>query len=143
MGLYDGFRISVSGMDAQLRRLRVIASNLANANSTRSVTGRTYRRKDIVFAAVPLEEGPAMHGDGRTGLRKVVTAGVVEDKGPLRRVYLPGHPDADKEGFVEFPNVEPFEEMMNMMEAIRSYEANVMTFNASKEMIKKVFEVWR
>ena len=143
MGLYDGFQISVSGMDAQMRRMRLISSNLANAGSTRSTTGQTYRRKEIVFAAVPLQDGRKVGLDGRDGLRRVTTVGVVEDPSPFRRLHMPGHPDADEKGFVEFPNVERFEEMVNLMEAFRSYEANLMTFNASKEMMKKAFEIWR
>lgn len=143
MGLYDGFKISVSGMDAQMRRMRLISSNLANAGSTRSVTGQTYRRKEILFAAVPLQEGRKVGFDGRDGLRRVTTVGVIEDPRPFRRLHIPGHPDADEKGFVEFPNVERFEEMVNLMEAFRSYEANLMTFNASKEMMKKAFEIWR
>ena len=143
MGLYDGFQISVSGMDAQMRRMRLISSNLANAGSTRSATGQTYRRKEIVFAAMPLEKGSKLGLDGMDGLRRVTTVGVVEDPSPFRRLHIPGHPDADEQGFVEFPNVERFEEMVNLMEAFRSYEANLMTFNASKEMMKKAFEIWR
>ena len=143
MGLYDGFQISVSGMDAQMRRMRLISSNLANAGSTRSTTGQTYRRKEIVFAAVPLENRGKLGIDGMDGLRRVTTVGVVEDPRPFRRLHIPGHPDADEKGFVEFPNVERFEEMVNLMEAFRSYEANLMTFNASKDMMKKAFEIWR
>ena len=143
MGLYDGFQISSSGMDAQMRRMRLIASNLANAGSTRSVTGETYRRKDIVFAALPLEKASKLGIGGMDGLRRVTTVGVVEDPSPFRRLHIPGHPDADENGFVEFPNVERFQEMVNLMEAFRSYEANLMTFNASKDMMKKAFETWR
>jgi flagellar basal-body rod protein FlgC len=130
-------------MDAQMRRMRLIASNLANAGSTRSATGETYRRKELVFAAVPLEERGKLGIDGMDGLRRVTTVGVVEDPSPFRRLHMPGHPDADEKGFVEFPNVERFEEMVNLMEAFRSYEANLMTFNASKDMMKKAFEIWR
>jgi len=143
VGLFDGFQISVSGMDAQMRRMRLISSNLANAGSTRSTTGQTYRRKEIVFAAMPLEGSSKMGLDGMDGLRRVTTVGVVEDPSPFRRLHIPGHPDADEQGFVEFPNVERFEEMVNLMEAFRSYEANLMTFNASKEMMQKAFEIWR
>lgn len=143
MGLFDGFQISVSGMDAQMRRMRLISSNLANAGSTRSTTGQTYRRKEIVFAAMPLERSSKVGLDGMDGLRRVTTVGVVEDPRPFRRLHIPGHPDADEQGFVEFPNVERFEEMVNLMEAFRSYEANLMTFNASKEMMQKAFEIWR
>jgi flagellar basal-body rod protein FlgC len=143
VGLFDGFQISVSGMDAQMRRMRLISSNLANAGSTRSTTGQTYRRKEIVFAAMPLERSSKVGLDGMDGLRRVTTVGVVEDPRPFRRLHIPGHPDADEQGFVEFPNVERFEEMVNLMEAFRSYEANLMTFNASKEMMQKAFEIWR
>lgn len=143
MGLFDGFQISVSGMDAQMRRMRLISSNLANAGSTRSTTGQTYRRKEIVFAAMPLERSSKVGLDGMDGLRRVTTVGVVEDPRPFRRLHIPGHPDADEQGFVEFPNVERFEEMVNLMEAFRSYEANLMTFNASKQMMQKAFEIWR
>jgi flagellar basal-body rod protein FlgC len=130
-------------MDAQMRRMRLIASNLANMGSTRSANGQIYRRKDIVFAPVPLEQGGDLWRGRVEGLRKVASLGVVEDPRPLRRLHMPGHPDADAQGFVEFPNVEPFEEMVNMMEAFRSYEANLMTFNASKDMMKKAFDIWR
>ncbi len=143
MGLFDGFEISVSGMDAQMRRMRLIASNLANAGSTRSVDGQTYRRKEILFSAMPLNQTGGIEFDRMDELRKVSTVGVVEDQSPFRRVHMPGHPDADEQGFVEFPNVERFEEMVNMMDAFRSYEANLTTFNASKDMMKKAFEIWR
>ena len=141
MGMDDGFRISISGMDAQLRRLRLIASNMANANSTRSEGGQPYRRRDIVFAAVPLEQERAEFPGSGEDLQKVVTAGFVEDNRPFKRAYMPGHPDADDQGFVLLPNVEPFEEMINMMDAIRSYEANLTTFNAPKEMMKKALDM--
>ena len=141
MGMDDGFRVSISGMDAQLRRLRLIASNMANANSTRSEGGQPYRRRDIVFAAVPLEQEPGEFPGSGEDLQKVVTAGFVEDNRPFKRAYMPGHPDADDQGFVLLPNVEPFEEMINMMDAIRSYEANLTTFNATKEMMKKALDM--
>ena len=141
MGMDDGFRVSISGMDAQLRRLRLIASNMANANSTRSEGGQPYRRRDIVFAAVPLEQEPGKFPGSGEDLQKVVTAGFVEDNRPFKRAYMPGHPDADDQGFVLLPNVEPFEEMINMMDAIRSYEANLTTFNATKEMMKKALDM--
>lgn len=139
MGLYDGFRISSSGMDAQTRRLRLIASNLANVRSTRSANGQVYRRKDLLFAAMPLQ-GSGQEGAGQ---HLVEILGVVEDPSPLKRLYMPDHPDADKNGFVLYPNVEPFEEMVHMMDAIRTYEANISSFNASKEMIKRALEIGR
>ncbi len=143
MGAFDGFRISVSGMDAQLQRLRVVASNMANANATRSADGQVYRRKEVILASTPLENPNASWEDALARVEKVETVEIVEDTGPLKQVYMPNHPDADKKGFVQFPNVESFEEMVNMMDALRSYEANVTAFNASKDMIKKAFEIGR
>ncbi|MEW6439850.1 MAG: flagellar basal body rod protein FlgC [bacterium] len=141
--MFDGFAISVSGMEAEQRRLRVIASNLANANSTRSAAGETYRRQDVLFAAVPLERDGSEALRSSREVRKVAAVGVVEDPRPLKRLYMPSHPDADEKGFVEFPNVEPFEEVVHMMDAVRCYEANVMSFNASKEMLKRALEIGR
>ena len=143
MGLFDSFQISVSGMDAQSRRLRLVASNLANANSTRSANGEVYRRKDIVFAAIPLDEPGGGRRAQEAGLQKVAAVGVIEDPSPLKDVYMPGHPDADEKGYVKFPNVKTFEEVVHMMDAIKSYEANIMAFNTSKDMMKKAFEIGR
>ena len=141
MGLFDSFQISVSGMDAQTRRLRVVASNLANANSTRGANGEVYRRKDVVFAAVPLDQSGAAGRSHDAGMQKVKTVGVVEDLGPLKEVYMPSHPDADDRGYVKFPNVKSFEEIVNMMDAMKSYESNIMAFNTSKDMMKKALEI--
>ncbi len=143
MGLFDGFRISMSGMDAQTRRLRLVSSNLANANSTRSATGEVYRRKDIVFSAVPLDRGRGGYNSRDAGLQKVSTAAIVDDPSPLKKLFMPHHPDADKKGYVEFPNVKMFEEVVHMMDAIKSYEANVMAFNSSKDMMKKALTIGR
>jgi flagellar basal-body rod protein FlgC len=143
MPLFDGFRISVSGMDAQLRRLRTIASNLANVNSTASASGQVYRRKDVVFAPAPLDGQNSPFSPSDPAAQRVSVVKVVEDPRPLKSVFMPGHPDADEQGFVQFPNVEPFEEVVHMMDALRSYEANIATFNASKDMMKKALEIGR
>jgi len=143
MSMFDGFRVSLSGMDVQSKRLRLVASNLANAGSTRTPDGTVYRRKDILLGAAPLESKDGSWA-GRSGaFQKVMELDVVEDPSPLKRLHMPGHPDADKDGFVLYPNVEPFEEMVHMMDAVRSYEANLATFNASKEMIKKALTIGR
>ncbi len=143
MGVFDGLRISMSGMDAQLRRLRVISSNLANVNTSSDGGGDAFRRKIAVFAAAPLEqEGGAWPGTD-DGLKKVVFEGTVVDKSPLKQAYMPSHPDADDKGFVHFPNVDAVTEMVDMMDAIRAYEANITVFNSSKDMIKKALEIGR
>ena len=143
MGIFGALDISLSGMDAQARRLQLISSNLANARSTRSEEGHVYRRKDIVLSAVP-EPAASRSGTGSwLPSYRVASVGVVEDPRPPKREYQPHHPDADESGFVAYPNIEPLEEMVHMMEAIRTYEANITGFNTTKEMIKKALEIGR
>lgn len=143
MGAFDGFRIQVSGMDAQLQRLRVISSNLANIHATSPDKGQVYRRLQAVFESVPLENGSGDWPGADGGLTKVEVRDIVQDPTPLKRVYMPGHPDADPQGYVHYPNVESVTEMVDMMDAIRTYEANVTAFNASKDMIKRALEIGR
>jgi flagellar basal-body rod protein FlgC len=121
----------------------MIASNLANVNSTSSASGQVYRRREVVFAAAPLDEQNGQFSSNSSPAQRVTVAKVVEDPRPLKSVFMPGHPDADEQGIVQFPNVEPFEEVVDMMDALRSYEANIATFNASKEMMKKALEIGR
>ncbi len=131
------FKVSASGLQAQRTRMNLIASNMANAHTTRTENGGPYRRKDAVFSMQPVES-PA--GEGLEGVK---VADVVEDQTPPQMVYDPGHPDADKDGYVAMPNVSVIEEMANMMMASRAYEANVAVFNMSKTMIMKSFEIGR
>ncbi len=123
------FDISASGLAAQRVRLDVTANNLANAETTRTPQGGPYQRQQVVFEA---------------GLREGV--GVVQispDSRPSQKAYRPGHPDADAEGYVQMPNVNAVEEMVDLVAATRSYEANVTALNASKGMIKKALEIGR
>lgn len=138
----DLFSVSASGMEAQRFRMNIIASNLANVETTRTESGGAYRRKDIVFAA----QGEGGFGsvlqnaiDGQAPGVKV--AGVIEDARPLKQVYEPAHPDADANGYVAFPNINVAEEMVNMIAASRSYEANVSAFKATREMALKALEI--
>jgi flagellar basal-body rod protein FlgC len=129
--LFAATAISGSGMSAERFRMEVIANNLANANSTRSANGGPFRRQDVVFAEVL---GGEMKPGGLPDLRGVRVAGVVEDQSPLNRVYQPGHPDADPEGFVLMPNVQlPFE-MVNLITASRAYEANAKAAQTFRTM---------
>src|SRR5512135_2245108 len=134
MDLSGLFRISASALEAQRARMNVIASNMANAHSTRTQEGGPYRKKDVVFSVMPVEE----RGEGSEGVR---VAGIVEDPTPPTLVYDPGHPDADKDGYVAMPNVKIVEEMTNMMLATRAYEANVTAFNMTKGMYMKALEI--
>ena len=131
------FKVSASGLQAQRTRMNLIASNMANAHTTRTENGGPYRRKDTVFSTQPMETAA---GEGLEGVK---VADVVEDQTPPQMVYDPGHPDADKDGYVALPNVSVIEEMANMMMASRAYEANVAVFNMSKTMIMKSLEIGR
>ncbi|MBI5575976.1 MAG: flagellar basal body rod protein FlgC [Deltaproteobacteria bacterium] len=136
MNSFDVLKISGSALEAQRRRMNVIASNLANAESTRTEEGGPYKRQDVVFASESVGSDPLE-------LKGVKVADVVPDGKPPKTIYEPGHPDADKEGFVAMPNINPIEEMANMMMAFRAYEASVATFNTAKSMMLKTLELGR
>ena len=136
MGLFDSLDISASGLMAERTRMDVTSQNLANAQST------GYRRQDVVlrqaggsFATVL---GQAVGGTSRRG---VEVAEVVTDTGPQRRVYDPGHPDADAQGYVRLPNVNPVSEMTDLIAESRAYEANVTAMNTAKQMFSKTLEL--
>ena len=126
--------ISASAMRAERLRLDVIASNLANANTTRTAAGGPYRRRHVVFAARDFDSqfGEAMAARGVK--QGVAVAEVIEDPSPLRLVFDPAHPDADAEGYVAYPNVNPVLEMVDLMGATRAYEANVQAVLATRRM---------
>jgi flagellar basal-body rod protein FlgC len=131
------FRVSASALDAQRSRMNTIASNMANIHSTQTENGGPYRRKDVVFTTVPIEtETPSP-------LEGVKVVQVIDSQEPFKKIYDHGHPHADKDGFVLLPNVNVMEEMVNMMMAVRAYEANVTTFNMSKSMFLKALEIGR
>jgi len=128
MSLFSIFNVAGSAMSAQSQRLNVVASNIANADSTTSSTGQTYKAKQVVFAAVPMD-GPESAG--------VKVQQVVEDASPAKMVYDPKHPQADEKGYVAMPNVNVVEEMVNMISASRSYQTNIETMNAAKTLLMK------
>ncbi|MGC2061476.1 MAG: flagellar basal body rod protein FlgC [Thermodesulfovibrionales bacterium] len=136
MDWFGVFRVSSSALEAQRTRMNSIASNMANAHSTRTLEGGPYKRKDVVFSTKEVEPG-------EKGLEGVQVAQIVEDRTPPTMVYDPGHPDADNNGYVAMPNVNVIEEMANMMMATRAYEASVAAFNISKGMITKSLEIGR
>ena len=149
MDLTDSLAVSVSALDAQRHRLNVIASNLANAQSTKTSTGGPYRRRDVVFQAAPVSSAfqkaftQVSKGAGRHALDGAKVARVIEDQKPGQTVYDPRHPDADKKGFVTMPNVNVMEEMVNMIGASRAYEANVQAVNATRTMWNRALEIGR
>jgi flagellar basal-body rod protein FlgC len=135
VGLFDALNVSASGMSAERLRMDVIASNLANANTTRGPNGLPYQRQEVI-----LQERSASFGEVLGG---VMVAGIVDDPTPPRRVYDPGHPDADAQGYVTMPNVNPVTEMVDLITSSRGYEANVTAMNAAKQMFTKTFDVLR
>jgi len=132
MSLFNIFNIAGSGMSAQGQRLNTVASNIANADSATSSTGEVYKAKEVVFEAVPVA------GQDSSGVR---VQQVVESQAPPKKVYDPKNPQADKDGYVEMPNVNVVEEMVNMISASRSYETNVETMNAAKTMLLKTLSL--
>ena len=133
------FQVSGSALGAEKRRLETIAQNLAGAEVTRTADGTPYRRKDVVFKTFDA------HLKDATGKASppLVEAQVTEDPRPFTTVHMPGHPDADADGNVQMPNVNVMEEMMNMISASRSYEANVAIINGAKSMFQKALEIAR
>jgi flagellar basal-body rod protein FlgC len=134
MESFGVFQVSASALAAQRQRMNTIASNMANAHSTRTAEGGPYRRQDVVFTT-------DAQASGQAGLAGVKVSGIVRDESPFKMIYDPGHPDADKDGFVPMPNVNVIEEMVNMMMASRAYEASVSAFNLSKSMFMKTLEL--
>lgn len=139
MDLFTAFKISASGLNVQRTRMNVIASNLANINTTRTAEGGPYRRKEVVVAAQPAE--PSFKDVLGSEVNKVEVAEIREDNGPLRKVYDPNHPDADPDGYVSLPNVNLMEEMVDMISTSRSYEANVTATSTTKNMIQRALEI--
>lgn len=160
MRLFRALDISASGLTAERLRLDLISNNLANANTTRTASGEPYRRQRALFASrdetfmatLQRAAGAGFTGprlSARAGQREAVPLGgvqvtaIVSDQGPFRLVYDPGHPDADPEGYVAMPNINPVTEMVDLITASRSYEANVTAVNAAKQMFSRALEIGR
>ena len=144
MSLSTAVEVSASGLSAQRKRLEVLMSNLVNANTTQPAGKEVYRRRDVVFTAVaPSQSFGNAFDEAMSAVNGVDASQVVTDKAePIRR-YEPGHPHADKDGYVSYPNVNAMEEMVNILSATRSYEANLQAVNAAKDMKAKTLEILR
>lgn len=138
--LFAATSISNSGMAAERFRMEVIANNLANASSTHSANGGPFRRQDVVFAEAL---SGALRPGGLPDLRGVKVEGVVEDQSPLNKMYDPGHPDADADGFVLMPNVQLPIEMVNLITASRAFEANLKAAQTFKTMNEQALGLLR
>lgn len=147
MSIFKSLNVSATGLTAERLRMDIISKNIANANTTRTLAGTPYRRQMAVFkeqgnantfeAILNNAKGEFSVGEG------VEVSEIVEDMSDFKRVYNPGHPDADDEGYVLMPNVDVVTEMINLMSASRSYEANVTALNSSKSMAMKALEIGR
>ncbi len=146
MNFIDAMGTSSSGMAAQRFRMNIISANIANAQTTRTPEGGPYRRRDVIFGALPASR--TFMDELRSQIKEddplhVKVLGVAIDERPPVLRYNPSHPDANEEGYVAMPNINPMEEMVNLMLASRSYEANVAAFNATKAMALKALEIGR
>ena len=147
MSMFGGMEISASALTAERLRMDVVAENLANAQTTRGADGQPYRRKEVVLQeraasfgaslSAAMKKAPPAHAGG------VEVAGIAEDQTPLKRIYDPGHPDADAEGYVSMPNVDTVTEMVDLIGAQRAYEANVTAMQAAKQMFSRTLELLR
>ena len=146
MNLFTAFKISAKGLIAERTRLNVASMNLANAHVTRTLEGGPYRAKSVVFRAVPVPEkgidvDAGFEGELLSALKEVQVAEIVDDKAPFIERFDPSHPDADENGIVRLPNVNVMEQMVDLMEAERAYEANLSALDTAKSMAVKALEL--
>lgn len=144
MSLFSVLSIGASGMAAQRARAELLVENLANAETTRTPEGGPYRRKDVVFETAPAGSPfSSVFNEHLQTAGGVGIAGIITDNRDPDRRYLPGHPDADANGYVAFPRVNPAEDMVDLMGASRGYQANVAAIGAVKDMIQRSLDLFR
>lgn len=145
MSLFNSLSVSASGMTAERQRAEVLVENIANADTTRTANGGPYRRQDVVFQSQDVtspfssifDSQMTSQGAG-VGISQVIT-----DQSEPDRRYMPGHPDADKDGYVAYPKVNPAEDMVDLLGASRSYQANVSAISAVKDMIQRSIDLFK
>ncbi len=150
MGFFDGYNVSTSGMSAQRTRINVVSANIANAKTTHTLEGGPYKKQQVVFEDILVANGKKTNtNDVETtnnknsdiSLRGVGVKSIVQsDAKPIMR-YEPAHPDADEKGYVAYPDINPVVEMVDLIEAMRSYEANVASFNTHKNIDSKTLDI--
>ena len=145
MSLFSVMSVSASGMAAQRTRAELLVENLANSETTRTPEGGPYRRKDAVFASEPQVSAfsAVFQTEMAEGVNGVSVAQIVEDTRAPEKRYQPGHPDADKDGYVAFPRINPAEDMVDLMGASRGYQANVAAMSAIKDMINRSIDLMK
>ncbi|MDD4329534.1 MAG: flagellar basal body rod protein FlgC [Aliarcobacter sp.] len=150
MGFFDGYNVSTSGMSAQRTRINVVSANIANAKTTHTLEGGPYKKQQVVFQDVLLANSKKTNSNevettnnknSDISLRGVGVKSIVQsDAKPIMR-YEPAHPDADENGYVAYPDINPVVEMVDLTEAMRSYESNVASFNTHKNIDSKTLEI--
>jgi flagellar basal-body rod protein FlgC len=148
MDLFKMFAISGAGMSAQRSRMSVITGNLANTETTRTPEGGPYRRRDVIFQAVPLTGDfsdllTENLLDRPEGLLSVEVVGIRQSSRPPRQIFDPNHPDANPNGYVSLPDINVIEEMVDLLSAVRSYEANLTAYNATKSLVRRLLDISR
>lgn len=141
MDIFTTFDIAASGLKAQRTRLNTISSNMANAETTSTPEGGPYKKKSVVFQSEPVSFKNQLRQSLNNQAEGVKVAKIIEDNEPPQQIYNPSHPDADEEGYVGMPNVSILKEMVDMMSATRSYEANTTVIKSAKRMAMKALEI--
>lgn len=141
MALFDSMHINASGLSLERLKLDTVSTNIANVNTTRTAEGGPYVKKEVIFEESLKKAGSSLDGQLNTKSFGVKATEIRENKDDLVMEYNPTHPDANEEGFVQMPNVNMADEMIDMITAQRTYDANVTALNASKDMLKKALEI--
>ena len=143
MSLFSSLSVSASGMDAQRTRAELLVENLTNSETTRTPEGGPYRRKDAIFEAAPANSpfAAVFQTELQSGVSGVQVSDISVDTREPDRRYLPGHPDADANGYVAFPRINPAEDMADLVSASRGYQGNVAAMNAIKDMLHKSIDL--
>jgi len=145
MSLFSSFSVSSSGMTAERIRAEVLVENIANADSTRTAEGGPYRRRDVVFQSQSVGSpfSSVLNDQFDNPAKGVGVSEIIADNSDPDRRYMPGHPDADQDGYVSYPRINPAEDMVDLLGASRSYQANVSAISAVKDMIQRSIELFR
>ncbi|RXK11893.1 flagellar basal body rod protein FlgC [Halarcobacter mediterraneus] len=151
MGFFDGYDIAVSGMSAQRTRVNITSSNIANAKTTHTEDGGPYKRQSVAFQEIMLNQNKKTNetsfdnnkDSNQVNLRGVGVKSIIEDDSDPVMRFEPSHPDANEEGYVAYPNINPVIEMVNLLEARRSYEANVTAFSTHKNIDVKTIDIMK
>ena len=136
--LISAIQVSATALQAERVRIETAVSNMANAETTRGSDGQPYRRRDVVLTSEPVNRFDALLGHAATGVKVV---GIIEDQKPFEMRFEPSHPDANSDGFVAMPNVDPSEEMVDVLGATRAYQANLAAIGLIRDLIKGALDL--